>query len=173
MPVRDEVLDELESNLLIIYSGVERAARVVLSEQGKRIRTSTDDAVERMHRIKEIGHEVHRLLVEGNVDATASCSTSTGRNKRKLASKMTDSVIDEHYEAARTAGAHRRQAHGRGRRRLLHVLRRARPTGARVFEAHGGARPPPAALPLRRRRRAHRRQPPPLVSAKRAPRKNE
>jgi D-glycero-alpha-D-manno-heptose-7-phosphate kinase len=26
-------------------------------------------------------------------------------NKRKLASKMTDSVIDEHYEAARKAGA--------------------------------------------------------------------
>src|SRR5262249_54935718 len=32
VPVRDEVLDELESNLLILYSGVERPARVVLTE---------------------------------------------------------------------------------------------------------------------------------------------
>lgn len=105
VPCRDEVLDELQNNLLIIYSGVERPASVVLSEQGKRVRDLDPDTVERMHRIKELGHEVYRLLVDGDVDRYGELLHEHWTNKRKLASKMTDSVIDEHYEAARKAGA--------------------------------------------------------------------
>src|SRR5262249_6846364 len=57
VPVRDEVLDELESNLVILWSGVERPARVVLTEQGARLRGLEPDVIERMHAIKEIGRE--------------------------------------------------------------------------------------------------------------------
>jgi len=105
VPVRDEALDELESNLVIVWSGVERPASVVLSEQGKRIRELEPDVVERMHAIKEIGREVHRLLVEGDVDRYGELLHHHWTQKRKLASKMTDSTLDEHYEAARAAGA--------------------------------------------------------------------
>ena len=105
VPCRDEVLDELQNNLLIIYSGVERAASVVLSEQGKRVRELDPGTVQRMHRIKELGHEVYRLLVDGDVDRYGELLHEHWTNKRKLASKMTDSIIDEHYEAARKAGA--------------------------------------------------------------------
>jgi D-glycero-alpha-D-manno-heptose-7-phosphate kinase len=105
IPVADEVLDDLQNNLCIIYSGVERAASVVLSEQGKRVRELDQGTVERMHRIKELGHETRRILVSGNIDAYGELLHEHWTNKRKLASKMTDSVIDEHYEAARKAGA--------------------------------------------------------------------
>src|SRR5262245_22355246 len=37
VPVRDEVLDELENSLTIVYSGIERPAKVVLGEQGRRL----------------------------------------------------------------------------------------------------------------------------------------
>lgn len=105
VPVRDEVLDELESNLIILWSGVERPASVVLEEQGKRIRALEPDVVERMHAIKEIGREVHRLLVGGDVDRYGELLHHHWTQKRKLASKMTDSALDEHYDAARAAGA--------------------------------------------------------------------
>lgn len=105
VPVRDEVLGELEANLVIVYSGIERPARVVLSEQGKRIDELEPDVVARMHTIKEIGHEVYRLLLAGDVDRYGELLHHHWSQKRKLASKMTDSVIDEHYEAARAAGA--------------------------------------------------------------------
>ncbi|UQA56342.1 sugar kinase [Polyangium aurulentum] len=105
VPVRDEVLDELESNLLIIWSGIERPARIVLSEQGQRIRDLEPDVVERMHRIKEMGRETYQLLVDGDLDRYGELLHHHWSNKRKLASKMTDATIDEHYEAARKAGA--------------------------------------------------------------------
>lgn len=105
VPMRPEVIDELEMNLLIFYSGIDRPASVVLKEQGQTIKENKDSAVERMHKIKELGHETRRILIEGRIDDYGALLHEHWTNKRKLASKMTDSVIDEHYEAARKAGA--------------------------------------------------------------------
>lgn len=105
VPIRPEVLEELESNLLIFYSGVERQAATVLSEQGKNITKNEDKAVERMHRIKELGRETLKILSKGNIDAYGELLHEHWMNKRKLTANMSDSTIDEHYEAARAAGA--------------------------------------------------------------------
>ncbi len=105
VPVAEEVLDELQNNLLIIYSGVERAASPILAEQGARVRALDEGTLQRMHRIKELGREVWRLLIKGDIDRYGELLHEHWTNKRKLASKMTDPVIDEHYEAARRAGA--------------------------------------------------------------------
>lgn len=103
--IRPEVLDELQSNLLIFYSGVERAAASVLTQQGQNIRANSDQAVERMHRIKALGHETKRILEQGNIDAYGELLHEHWTNKKKLASNMSDPSIDEHYEVARAAGA--------------------------------------------------------------------
>jgi D-glycero-alpha-D-manno-heptose-7-phosphate kinase len=105
VPVRDEVLDELQNNLLIMYSGVERPARVVLAEQGERVRQSDSATIEGMHRIKEIGYEVQRLLVAGDTDRFGELLHEHWTRKRQLASKMTDERLDELYDEARRAGA--------------------------------------------------------------------
>lgn len=105
LPVKDEIVDDLESNLLVFYSGVERKASVVLAEQAKTIKSNTDDAVNRMHRIKALGHETRRILVAGTLDEYGELLHEHWTMKRKLTSNMTDSAIDEHYEAARRAGA--------------------------------------------------------------------
>lgn len=105
VPVRDEVLDELQNNLVIAYSGIERPAKAVLSEQGERVKQADEKTLQRMHRIKEIGHEVYRLLVSGDIDRYGELLHEHWLSKRGLASKMTDERIDEYYEAARRAGA--------------------------------------------------------------------
>jgi D-glycero-alpha-D-manno-heptose-7-phosphate kinase len=105
LPVRDEVIDELESNLLIFYSGVERAASTVLAQQAKTIASNSDAAVERMHRIKALGHDIKKLLLDGAIDNYGEILHEHWMNKRKLASNMSDGTIDEHYDAARKAGA--------------------------------------------------------------------
>ncbi len=105
LPLRDEVIDDLESNLIIYYSGVERAASTVLKEQAKTIIDNKNAAVERMDRIKALGHETKRILLEGRIDLYGEMLHEHWTNKRKLASNMADSTIDEHYDAARNAGA--------------------------------------------------------------------
>jgi D-glycero-alpha-D-manno-heptose-7-phosphate kinase len=105
VPARGEVLDELESNLVIVYSGIERPARMVLGEQEKKLAAVDTEMIDRMHQIKEIGHEVVRLLARGDVDPFGELLHTHWIQKKKLASSMTDPIIDEHYEAALRAGA--------------------------------------------------------------------
>ncbi len=103
--VRPEVLDELQANLLVFYTGVERAAATVLTAQGRNIRSNTEQAVERMHRIKQLGYETRRILEQGNIDDYGELLHEHWTNKRKLAANMSDGQLDEHYESARAAGA--------------------------------------------------------------------
>ncbi len=105
VPASHGVLDELQNNLVILYSGIERPAKVVLREQGERFQKPDDPAVEGMHRIKALGREVYDLLVKGDVDRFGELLHEHWTHKRRLASKVSDPRIDEHYEAARKAGA--------------------------------------------------------------------
>jgi D-glycero-alpha-D-manno-heptose-7-phosphate kinase len=105
VPIKDEVLDELQNSLVIMYSGIERPATVVLSEQGARVSKNDAATVEGMHRIKQLGRDVYELLVKGDIDQYGELLHEHWMNKRKLASKMTDDRIDELYDTARKAGA--------------------------------------------------------------------
>ena len=95
----------LEASLLIVYSGVERHARVVLTEQTTKLKGDDADATERMHRIKALGREVEQLLVAGEVDGYGEILHQHWSAKRAVAGSMTDATLDAHYEAARAAGA--------------------------------------------------------------------
>jgi D-glycero-alpha-D-manno-heptose-7-phosphate kinase len=105
VPVSPQALDELERNLLIAYSGIERPARTVLSEQSDRVQKGDPDSLERMHQIQQIGREVYRLLVRGTIDEYGELLHEHWNRKRGLASAVSDPRIDEYYEAARRAGA--------------------------------------------------------------------
>ncbi|HUM10050.1 MAG TPA: hypothetical protein VLT82_03770 [Myxococcaceae bacterium] len=105
LDLRDEVIDELETRLVIFYSGVERPASSVLAQQASAIVENRDAAMERMHRIKALGHQTRHILLAGELDSYGEMLHEHWTQKRRLAAAMTDGVIDEHYEAARKAGA--------------------------------------------------------------------
>ena len=105
LDLRDEVIDELERRLLIFYSGVERAASPVLAQQAGAIVENRGAAVERMHRIKALGHETRAILLRGELDSYGEMLHEHWAEKRRITAAMSDGVIDEHYEAARRAGA--------------------------------------------------------------------
>jgi D-glycero-alpha-D-manno-heptose-7-phosphate kinase len=102
---RDEVLTELEQCLVIVYSGIERPARVVLAEQQRRVDELDASVVERMHDIKAIGREVKDLLERGDLDRYGELLHDHWEKKRRLTSNMTDEKLDDIYESARRAGA--------------------------------------------------------------------
>ncbi len=105
VPIRDEVMGELENNLVALYSGIERPASAVLTEQGSRVRAQDPTTIAGMRRIEKIGREVYRLLVRGELDLFGELLHEHWTLKRGLASRMTDAMIDEDYAAARAAGA--------------------------------------------------------------------
>ena len=154
----DEVLDELETNLrhLLVRrraAGERRCCR----EQGKRIRaTRARRGRAHAHASRTIGHEVTGVLVEGDIDALRRAAPRA-LDAEAQARLEDDRLRDRRALRGRARGGrHRRQADGRGRRRLLHVLHAARRSARRVRGA-GQARPAAAPLSLRSTARASSR----------------
>jgi D-glycero-alpha-D-manno-heptose-7-phosphate kinase len=72
LDLRDEVLDELETKLVISTPGWSGLPRRCCAA-GQRHRRERDAAIERMHRIKALGHETRRILLAGEPTPTARC----------------------------------------------------------------------------------------------------
>ncbi len=102
--ISEDALAELENNLHVFYTGIERPASVVLGDQQKQM-TTVKRSADAMHRIKELGFEVRRALEQGKVDLLGEIFHTHWTEKRQLSSQVATSAIDEHYEVARKAGA--------------------------------------------------------------------
>jgi len=103
--ISDEALDQLESNISLFYTGIERSASEILSEQDERSKKDDPNVIENLHKIKEIGLQTRRALEKGNVNEFGELLHTHWETKRKRSDRMSDPFIDECYEAARKNGA--------------------------------------------------------------------
>ncbi len=104
LQISEDSLSDLESNLHVFYYGVERKAAVVLASQQRALQTEPA-SVEAMHRIKQLGFETRRVLERGELDGFGELLHEHWTEKRRLAAEVSSASIDEHYAAARAAGA--------------------------------------------------------------------
>ncbi len=107
MPLRlsPDARDQFESNTLLFYTGIRRNASEVLGEQRDASGKDRDQQIERLHRIKEIGREVRRCFLSGDLDEFGRLLDAHWQVKRGLSAKVSESRIDRWYEIARANGA--------------------------------------------------------------------
>jgi D-glycero-alpha-D-manno-heptose-7-phosphate kinase len=103
--VSPETLDMLESNLHLFFTGKERQASDILSEQDQKSREDDPAMISNLHQIKDIGLQTRRYLEKGDVDEMGDLFNVHWETKKKRSSKMTEPFIDECYEVARKTGA--------------------------------------------------------------------
>jgi len=96
-----EAKRELNSNLMLFYTGITRRAETILSEQQMNIR----HRLEILSEMKQLARLARVELESGNVDELGHMLHYGWTLKKKLASGISSSVIDEMYAAAREAGA--------------------------------------------------------------------
>jgi D-glycero-alpha-D-manno-heptose-7-phosphate kinase len=94
----------LEASLLMFYTGEQRSAASVLTEQ-RRVIQSDDEKFAAMGRMVDQVLEAKALLEEGRVEAFGRLLDEAWRIKRSLTSKISSAAIDRAYDAARAAGA--------------------------------------------------------------------
>ncbi len=100
-----EKLDDLNSNIHLFYTGIERSAADILVEQNDKSKSNSTDMIENLHRIKEIGLASKKALEKGNLDEFGELLHVHWEDKKKRSLKVTNPMIDECYEAARECGA--------------------------------------------------------------------
>lgn len=103
--VTDETLDQLESNLIFFFSGRERSASEILSEQDVKSKAGDRSMEENLHQVKDIGLRTRYYLERGEVDMFGELLDFHWQLKKNRSSKMSDPFIDECYEYARNSGA--------------------------------------------------------------------
>jgi D-glycero-alpha-D-manno-heptose-7-phosphate kinase len=97
-------ISELEGNLMLFYTGSQRDARVVLSEQVAAIE-SDGAVVARMQRMVDLAYEMRDLLIAGKLDAFGDALHRGWEMKRSISKQISTSAIDDIYAKARAAGA--------------------------------------------------------------------
>lgn len=100
-----EALDQLESNILLFFTGRERSASEILCEQDKKCQQDNSEMIQNLHQIKEIGLETRKCLERGQVNILGELLHVHWEIKKKRSQKMSDSFVDECYEVARKNGA--------------------------------------------------------------------
>lgn len=143
----------LFDHLLMFWTGIERQAAGVLSEQRANIESRRSELAE----LKQQARQMHRALAEGlDPEAFGRLLDRGWRTKRQLASTISSPRIDEWYERAMAAGAWggklcgaggggfflfvvppaRQQTVRAGLAELKELSVRAEPQGSRVLMPH-------------------------------------
>jgi D-glycero-alpha-D-manno-heptose-7-phosphate kinase len=109
-----DAMDQLESNMLYFYTGIQRSASELLSEQSQAVKRDENSVVEAMHKIKEIGKECLLRLKKGDVDWFGRSLDLHWDIKKQISTKMSADEIDRWYETAKANGAYGGKIMGAG-----------------------------------------------------------
>jgi D-glycero-alpha-D-manno-heptose-7-phosphate kinase len=129
-------ISELEGNLMLFYTGTQRAARQVLSNQVAALE-SDDRVICQTEQMVDLAYEMRDLLLAGDLDAFGLALHRGWEMKRSISAQISTSTIDELYARAREAGALGGKLAGAGGGGFL-VLYCPKSAQARLRKALGG-----------------------------------
>ena len=99
------IIDELEANILLYYTGASRSSAAIIDEQKANTTKGNREAIEAMHRIKQSALYMKSALLTGNIPRFTEILGKAWEDKKKMAAPITNSRIDEVFRIAIGAGA--------------------------------------------------------------------
>jgi D-glycero-alpha-D-manno-heptose-7-phosphate kinase len=96
-----DILKKLNQNLILFYTGIERSASEILSEQKEK----TEEKRQLLQKMKIISEQMRDTLVNGDLEKFGSLLHEAWQEKRKITGKISSPIIDSYYDAAIAAGA--------------------------------------------------------------------
>ncbi|MDN5361464.1 MAG: D-glycero-alpha-D-manno-heptose-7-phosphate kinase [Moorella sp. (in: firmicutes)] len=103
--IRNDIVNELQYNLLLCYTGGIRLSANIIEDQVRNYREGRANSVEGLKELKEIAYQMKNALLLGRLDDFGSLLHAGWENKKKLSSHITNPHINELYEVARREGA--------------------------------------------------------------------
>lgn len=105
MRVHDAVKNELESSIVVCFSGRSRRSADIISQQTYRMQQSSTKTMDAMHRLKEDALNMKRALLTGQIESMADILNKSWISKKATASGISDSRIDELVDLGLSRGA--------------------------------------------------------------------
>ena len=105
LKVKRWIVEELESSMVLYYTGRSRSSAAIIREQQKNTSSGQVEALEAMHRIRQSSVEMKLALLKGDIEAFARILGQAWEDKKKMAGAITNPVIQEAFDTALGAGA--------------------------------------------------------------------
>jgi D-glycero-alpha-D-manno-heptose-7-phosphate kinase len=96
---------ELESNLLLCFTGATRAGDHIIEDQTSRYEASDEDAVAGLRMQKELAQVMKEALLRGHLSEFGELLGTAWEHKKKMSPRISTPMIDEAYAEARASGA--------------------------------------------------------------------
>jgi len=103
--IKPEVINELQFNLLLYYTGTSRLSSKIIEAQAKNVKEKKERPIEAMHKLKEQAIMMKEAILKGRLDEIGEILDFGWQHKKQMAEGITNPVIDEIYETAKKAGA--------------------------------------------------------------------
>jgi len=105
LKLSEETIAELESSIMMFYTGIKRSAIDVLRKQEQQVSREDGKAIEKMHNIKRIGLESRQAIESGDLSRFGELLDEHWVLKRGVTDTMSNDRIDRWYSIAKENGA--------------------------------------------------------------------
>jgi len=95
LKIKGWIVDELESSMVLYYTGRSRSSAAIISEQQKNTSSGNATAIEAMHRIKQSSKDMKFALLKGDMAEFGRILGQAWEDKKKMAGAITNPVIQE------------------------------------------------------------------------------
>ena len=112
--VKNWIVSELESSILLYFTGISRSSAAIIKNQMKHVATHDGKAIDAMHSIKAEAPAMKEALLKGEFDKLAQSMRMGWAAKRATASDVSNTPIEAAIAEALNAGAKAGKVSGAG-----------------------------------------------------------
>lgn len=103
--IKPEILHELEFHLLLYYTKTSRESSLIIEEQSQNVEDSKGDSIEATKNLKKQALMMKEAILKNELGKIGEILDFGWQNKKRMAHKISNSLIDKTYNSAINAGA--------------------------------------------------------------------
>ncbi|NOU63086.1 dehydrogenase [Paenibacillus sp. LMG 31461] len=144
--VKNWIISELESSMILYYTGASRESAKIIDEQVRNTRNNKPSALQATHIVKAEAYAIKECILKGEINKFAEHLGKSWSAKKKMAASITNERIDFIYSTAMNAGALAGKVSGAGGGgfmmfivdpvKRIQVVHRLNELGGKVFQFH-------------------------------------
>jgi D-glycero-alpha-D-manno-heptose-7-phosphate kinase len=103
--IKQQYLFELENNLVLYYTATSRESAKIIEKQSANVVSKKEKSIDAMHQLKHQAQLMKEALLKGRLHEIGEILDFGFQQKKQMAEGISNTLMDEIYEAAKKAGA--------------------------------------------------------------------
>ncbi|WP_256873324.1 GHMP family kinase ATP-binding protein [Pseudomonas taiwanensis] len=103
--IKNWIVCELEASLVLFYTGVSRESARIIADQSRNVESGSQQTIDAMHGLKHQALVMKECLLRGDIPGIVESLKLGWESKKQSAKTVSNSVIDDIYNAAIDSGA--------------------------------------------------------------------